>query len=310
MSTNIATLQHHEPRSYTASQLQLIQNTVAKDTTYDEFNMFIHVCKTMSLDPLRKQIHCIVYNKKNPQKRSTAFITGIDGFRAIADRSGCYRPDDAPPRFEIDKEAADPDTNPLGLVSATVKAFKRDQNGEWFPIVASAYWEEFAPLKEIWEYDEARGQKAPSGRFSLEGNWKKMARVMLAKCAEAQALRKGWPEDLSGIYSQEEMKVVENDKNASDEIEEFKKQERLKLINQKESVAFLWEAGEPLEFVPVGQVVDRCLAFIDKVESPTQLAAWNATNQQSLRLFWANHKNDCLEIKKKLEAKMSELEGK
>lgn len=306
---NVVPITSNVPRAYNASQLDLIRRTVAKDTTNDEFNMFVEVCKNMRLDPFRKQLYCIVYSKDNPNKRKVAFITGIDGFRAVAERNGNYRPDNEPTHFETDNEAKDPDTNPLGLISATVKGFKQDKSGEWFPVVATAYWEEFAPLSEVWEWDDVARKKQPTGKFKLDGNWGRMGRVMLAKCAEAQMLRKGWPEDLSGVHAPEEMDAMAKELTATEEIEEYQKIERTKRIGGNDTIMFLWRAGDALENVPIGQVADRCAEFVGKAQSPTELDKWRKTNAEGLKQFWAKQPNDALDLKAMIEKKLTELES-
>ena len=87
---DIAVIKNHEVterRKYTPEQLALIKRTVAKDTTNDEFNMFTEICKRNGLDPFKRQIYALVFSKDDPSKRQVAFITGIDGYRAIANRT-------------------------------------------------------------------------------------------------------------------------------------------------------------------------------------------------------------------------------
>jgi phage recombination protein Bet len=93
------------PRDYDPAQLALIRRTVAADTTADEFNMFIEIAKRAGLDPFRRQLYCIVYSKDKPDKRKVTFITGIDGFRAVAARNRDYRPDDEEPTIVYDDAA-------------------------------------------------------------------------------------------------------------------------------------------------------------------------------------------------------------
>src|SRR5690606_32011218 len=133
--------------------------TVAKDCNPTEFDWFVEICRGYGLDPLRRQIYAFVFHADKPDKRQLIPVVSIGGLRAIAERKGNYRPDDKPARFEMCEP--DPATNPHGLLRAEVTVYKHAP-GEWFPVVAEAYWSEFAPIKEIWE------DKRPTGKFRLD----------------------------------------------------------------------------------------------------------------------------------------------
>lgn len=304
----IRTVEPLRPRDYSGVQLDLIRRTVAKDCDRDEFDLFIEVARRVGLDPFRKQIYAIVYNKDKPDKRKMSIITGIDGFRGVAARSGMYRPDDQEPEIVFRDDMKNPATNPLGIEKAVVKAFKYGPDQQWHPSIGVAYWDEFAPLIEKWAENE-KGKWSPTGVFELpnNSNWRRMGRVMLPKCAEAQALRKGWPEDLSGVYAPEEMERQMVDVTPSAEIEQFETQKRLERINAAKAVPILWETGKPIEYVPVGQMADRALDFIKKAESLTQLEWWGETNTGGLREFWAHAPTDALAVKKAREEREKAL---
>jgi phage recombination protein Bet len=121
------------------------------------------------------------------------------GFRAIAARTGNYRPDENEPAF-IAEDSFKSDTNPAGLVSCAVRVWQY-AHGQWFPITGVARWEEFAPLKTVWVDNQPTDRKV----LDKSGRWADMPFLMLAKCAEAQAIRKGWPEDLSNTFVGEEI---------------------------------------------------------------------------------------------------------
>jgi hypothetical protein len=74
----------------------IIRRTVALDTTDDEFALFIHWARSLRLDPLRRQVHAFVFHKHDPKKRRLSLVTSIEGFRAIAARTGNYRTDEGP----------------------------------------------------------------------------------------------------------------------------------------------------------------------------------------------------------------------
>lgn len=310
--------------SFDARQMALIRRTVAADTNDDEFNQFAWTARHLNLDPLRRQIYAFVYNKTSPQKRRMSIIVAIDGFRTIADRTGAYRPDEEEPTYEIDPDLKGP-ANPAGLVKATVRVWKF-AHGAWHKVTASAYWEEYAPLTQQWSEVVRRdtGQTWPDGKpkfdvqpaegatqiwkLDTSGNWGKMPRLMLAKVAEALALRKAWPDDLGNVYAAEEVdRTRATDMLPSEAAADGAAQDRLERIGAGKAILTSWEPTAALENVPVGQFADRALAFIRQHrDEPSAIAGWKARNTEGLRLFWGHAPGDALELKKALEKALAE----
>lgn len=149
-------------------------------------SMYARVCGETRMSPFKRQVYIV----KRRQKQGTDFVdryqiqTGIDGFRAIAEETGQYAgSDDA--IFVMDSD------NKLPL-SATVTVYKM-VSGERCPFSATARWSEYYP-------GDAMGFM-----------WRKMPFTMLAKCAEALALRKSFPARLSGLYTTEEMQQADRE---------------------------------------------------------------------------------------------------
>jgi phage recombination protein Bet len=296
--------------AFTGRQLELIRHTVAKDCQPDEFNLFIAVAQRAGLDPFRKQISALVFNKNKPDKRRMSIITGIDGLRAIAARSGRYRPDENEPQITYDPSLKGP-TNPLGIEKAVVRIYIRDEGGsEWRPVAGVAHWDEFAPISEEWAEDET-GRRRPSGKMVLDksGNWFRMGRVMISKCAEAQALRKAFPEDLSGLYEGAEMDQAQVvDLTPTEIIEAQAAEDRLEKVGGKGAITFQLTPASPLEQVPLGKVADKVLEAYRDFDV-TQARWFDSANRVALQEFWARSPSDALELKRKMEAMRAQLEG-
>ena len=163
--------------AYAKPDLDLIKNTVAKGATDDELRLFLYTAQARGLNPLTRQIHLVKRKQKiDGEDKSVATIqTGIDGFRLIAQRTGQYAPSPKPTHFEYRGN---------WLVSATVYGVKLI-GGHAFEFAATAHRSEYeVPYSPL---------------------WKKMPHTMLEKCAEAKMLRRGFPEELSGLYSDDEM---------------------------------------------------------------------------------------------------------
>ena len=305
---------------YTGQQLDLIRRTVAKDCNDDEFNLFMTVAKRTGLDPFRKQIMALVFSKGNEEKRRMSIIAGIDGLRVIAARSQRYRPDEDEPEYAIDAEAKDPDTNPLGLEKAVVRIYIQDANGAtWRPVTGVAYWNEFAPIKDdadggyrweetgqVWEDSgKPKMRKVAVGdvrpKLDTSGQWGKMPRVMLAKCAEAQALRKAFPEDLSGLYEFAELdRAKAEDVLPSDLIGDYQTAGRLARVGASGSIMFQFSPTMALEHVPLGQVADRIISELRDFDD-NRFRWFESVNREPLREFWAKAPTDALAVKKQME---------
>lgn len=160
---------------YSEEQIRLIKHTVARNATDDELKLFLYTAVRTGLDPLTRQIHFV---KRGGQ---ATIQTGIDGYRAIAESKGDLA--------GIDDAVYDTETQ-MHPNKATVTVY-RLVDGHRVSFTASARWTEYAP----------------QGAQSFM--WNKMPYLMLAKCAEALALRKAFPNDLSGIYTDEEMAQAE-----------------------------------------------------------------------------------------------------
>lgn len=308
---------------FTNNQLALIRKTVAADTNQDEFELFVHTAKHLRLDPLRRQIYAFVYNKDKPAKRRMSIITGIDGFRTIADRTGCYRPDEEEPTFETDPAAKGP-ANPAGIIKATVRVWKHS-HGDWHKVTALAFWEEYAPLKEGWSdtIQEQNGtwpdgnpkmitKPAPGAERTLtldtSGQWGKMPRVMLAKVAEALALRKAWPDDFSNVYAAEEVdRSRAQDMTAWEAAEAGATEKRLQQIGQGQTILFQFDPTGPLEPVPLGKIADRVAEFVrNNRDEVSAIGLFESRNRHALREFWGRQPGDALEVKRILENAMKE----
>ena len=293
--------------TFNPAQLRVIKTTVAKDTNDTEFNLFLEACRSYGLDPFRKQIHAVVYSKDDPDKRKMTIIVSRDGLRVLAHRCRDYRPASEPAQVAYDKAAVGP-TNPKGIVSATVKLWKQDNRGEWYPVIGEAYWDEFAPIADEWAFDQEERKRKPTGRKVLDasGKWAKMPIVMITKCAESQALRAGWPETFGNIYAEEEMDRVAANVTASEALAEVERAEREARTGGR-GLLMVFDDAMKLEKVPLGSVADRVLAFVSEAE-PTEVHKFRIRNEDALREFWAASPSDALELKKAFEAKERHLE--
>lgn len=286
--------------TFTPQQLSLIRNTIAKDANVNEFNLYMEMMKARGLNPLMRHAYCFIFHKDKADKRQMVIVVSREGQRAIAERTGSYRPDERAPRFMSCTKTA---TNPLGIESAEVSVYKHS-HGEWFPVTEVAFWEEYAPIVPVWE----NNQKTDKVQLDpKKDGWKKMPRIMLAKCAEMAALRKAFPDDFGGLYGEGEIDRGEAlDLSPSEWAEKADQEDRMAKIGGPDTYITDWLEG-PLEAVPGGQYHDRVMEFIKScADAPSTVAVWRDRNAAVFNQFWAVHKADALALKKAVEAAVSQ----
>lgn len=290
----------------TPSQMRLVKTTIAKDCNAEEFDLFMAAAKSYGLDPFRKQILPLVFSKDKPDKRRMSIVVSRDGLRVIAQRCGDYRPASKPAQIEYDDALKGP-TNPKGIVSATVYLWKRDPSGEWFEVVGEADWDEFAPVQDEWAYDQEAGLRKPTGSQTVDGNWAKMPKVMITKCAEAQALRAGWPDQFAGLYVEEEMDQAKHaDMTASETVQAEEQRVREHRVGAGRTIMCSFSDGA-LDRIPVGAFFDKSVSHIKALADPVKVQAWAIQNREPLKEFWAIAPTDALELKKVIERETSKL---
>lgn len=291
--------------TFTGAQLRTIRKTVARDANDPEFTLFMEACRAYGLDPFRRQLCLVIFNKNNPEKRSHSIFPSRDGLRVMASRCRDYRPASEPAEFVTDPDLRG-SANPEGLVSCTVRLWKQDSRQDWHPVVGVAHWEEFAPLRERWAPDDT-GKRRPTGIMELDtsGLWGRMPRLMLQKCAEGQALRAGWPETFGGVYLEEEIDRARVEMDAAAAIEAYEREERMAKTGGP-GLLMVFDETARLEKVPMGQVHDRCIAFL-RAATPQEAHEFSVRNTEALREFWAHDKAAALAVKKAVEEKAAEF---
>jgi phage recombination protein Bet len=148
--------------------------------------IYLNVCQRTGLDPFARQIYMIGRNEQGRKKWTIQ--TSIDGFRLIAERTGRYEGQTEQQWCGPDGVWRDVWAARVPPVAARIGVYKR---GFREPVYAVANWTEFAVYK---------GDGKTLTRF-----WSRMPSHMLSKVAEALALRKAFPQDLSGLYTTDEM---------------------------------------------------------------------------------------------------------
>ena len=161
---------------------------IPKEAPPDVIEFFSRSCAQSRLSPFKRQIHLIRRHTKDGDRYTLQ--TGIDGFRTISDRTGRYAGND---EYLFDE----------GLTIYQMLEQKREK-----PRTAKAtVWKIVGGVRCPFTAEVRWVEYYPGGNQGFM--WDKMPFNQLGKCAEAAAHRKAFPEETSGIYTDDEM-IVES----------------------------------------------------------------------------------------------------
>lgn len=233
---------------YSQEQRDLLRRTFAKDATEDEFQLFLAFTERRRLDAFSNDVHLVKRGGR------VVFQTGIEGLRKIAFRSGQYAGRIGPffRGVRVSGKIAQPATVEVhGMLVESGGWVDSWDNAAGPPALARV-----GVRRHDWT-EVAWGNASLSAyRQDRSPTWAKMPDVMLAKCAEAAALRAAFSEETAGLYIVEEAAGFEGDEVGAigtaapeqtpakppplpdEEVDDFRKRERLAEIAAKLTAVF------------------------------------------------------------------------
>ena len=169
--------------------MNVLRNSLYPGAQDDSIKLVIGYCKAAGLDPLQKPVHIVPVSVSTGKKDENGWdkkewrdtvMPGIGLYRTQASRSGVHAGTSEP---EFGEEV----TETLDGVNVTYPKWCRVTVTKILPNGMLAQY----TAKELWKENYATKSAKSDAPNAM---WKKRAYGQLAKCTEAQALRKAFPE--------------------------------------------------------------------------------------------------------------------
>lgn len=198
-----------EQQRFDENQRAILRQLGIEDATDGDLDLFFHVCRTTGLDPFRKQIYMIGRNTKvsewvdtpgGGRRKEERYVTkytiqtGIDGYRRNVREAAKTLGDDL--RFDGPWFTAEDDfhiTDAGEVIQHWRKVWPKKGHPHAARFVVIRNGEEFEGVAHYDEFVQTNYNGEPNSM------WAKMPRNQIAKCAEALAYRRAYPDDLAGL---------------------------------------------------------------------------------------------------------------
>lgn len=167
-------------------QIELIKTTICRGASDDELRLFLATADRLGLDPFARQIFAVKRWDNKDKREVMAIQVSIDGFRSIAARTGEYDGQGAAMWCGDDGEWCEAWLHDHPPAAAKVSVYRRGSSHA------------FVGVATYRSYLQTNKEGKPNSM------WARFPDVMLAKCAEAVALRKAFPSELSGVHTDDE----------------------------------------------------------------------------------------------------------
>jgi len=174
-----------EQRGIDVSTWSALRNSIYPGAKDESVMMAVDYCRARQLDPLMKPVHLVPMSVKDAKTGRNEWrdvvMPGVGLYRIQADRSGNYAGSSEPVFGPLIEREFTGGVRVSFPEWCKYSVFKRMGDGKIVEFISKEYWIE---------------NYATAGRDTDAPNqmWKKRPYAQLAKCCEAQALRKAWPE--------------------------------------------------------------------------------------------------------------------
>jgi phage recombination protein Bet len=266
-------------------------NTIYPGANPDSVVMAIDYCKARGLDILLKPVHLVPMQVTDARTKEKVWrdvpMPGIGMYRIQADRSGNYAGADEPAFGpDVTEEFQDP-YNQSAKIKVTYPQWCKYTvykvvNGQRVAFHALERWKE--------------NYATQSGKSECPNSmWRKRPYAQLAKCTEAQALRKAWPE-IGSEPTAEEMEgkeIIINEVPGSQPPQQAKPESRaLDAMRSQEDAPVTLDHEQAAEPDQASQI-DHANAYADHcaaIEGAGDVAEWQKA--YTTAWGWANETGD------------------